>query len=280
MNKIKVYLASSWFTPRMVDILDSLENFLSLRKDIDLYSPRRDGIMLTPNQKHDTSVREMVFKDNIKHINEADLVIANIDSSDDYNDPGTMYEIGYAMSRSIPVIGFKLSDTNIKERFKGILPGFDYIVDSLTGLSSYLESYKRDHIKKNKKVLFVGAGNRDTDNKLVSYIIESGLSLRWVNEFHEEIYPRIDEIFEDVDFMIVVIDDRKTLSSWMIGQAYARGIPIVTYSDFSYGINVMLLISILTHIRGTEELNTFLQKVKREGIESIPKFDVSQLDSM
>lgn len=281
--KKKVYLASGWFTPRTREILDALESKLSSRDDVNLYSPRRDGIMLPPNQKHDTSLRESIFKDNIKHILEADLVLANIDSKDSYNDPGTIYEVGYAMANNIPVVGFSLGgEENILERFKGIRSGFEHILTSYEELDIYFDTYDMTHNieEPRNKVLFVGSGNLNVDNKLASYIMDSGANIRWVNEVHSEIYSRIDEIFENVEYMIAVIDDRKTIVSWMIGQAYARGIPVITYSDYNYGINVMLLISVLTHLRGTEELIEFLQQVKREGLDSIPKFDISKMDSM
>lgn len=281
-KKIQVYLASGWFTPRTRDILLNLEKILDSRGDINLYSPRRDGIVLPPNQKHDTTLRESIFKENIEHILGADLVLANIDSEDSYNDPGTIYEVGYAMAHDIPVVGFTLSENNIVERFKGIRNGFECILVGYDSVDTYFDEYDiimNDNSLK-QRVLFVGNGDTSTDNKIASYIMDSGANIRWVNELHDEVYSRIDEIFEDVEYMIAVIDDRKPIVSWMIGQAYARNIPIVTYSDKNYGINVMLLISILTHTRGIDELNMLLQKVKREGIESVPKFDISEIDSM
>lgn len=281
-GKVSVYLASSWFTPRMVNILDNLESKLSNREDVKLYSPRRDGIMLPPNQKHDTALRESIFKENIHHIVEADMVLANIDSKDSYNDPGTIYEVGYAMANNIPVVGFSLGgEENISERFKGIRAGFECILTSYEEVDIYFDTYNVTHevVDHLKKVLFVGAGNKEIDNKLASYIMDSGANLRWVNEVHSEIYSRIDEIFEDVEYMIAVIDDRKTIVSWMIGQAYARGIPVITYSDYNYMVNIMLLVSLKTHLRGTDELIKFLQQVKREGLDSIPPFDISEINA-
>lgn len=280
-RKVKIYLASSWFTPMTRDILSALEFILSRRDDIDLYSPRRDGIVLPPNKKHDTALRECIFNENIQHIIDSDIVIANIDSRDNYNDPGTMYEIGYAMAHNVPVIGFSLSEDNLFDRFKGIIDGFEMIIFSYDDLEYYLDTIAPEKEESNQgKVLFVGSGDKEVDGKVASYISDNGNSIRWVNENHEQIYSHIDEIFNDVNYMIAVIDDRRTLVSWMIGQAYARGIPVITYSDHNWGINVMLLVSVLTHIRGTDELQKFLQKVKREGLDSIPKFDISQMDSM
>lgn len=278
-NKINVYLASGWFTQRTREILDKVEALLTIHPRVDLYSPRRDGIMLPPNQKHDTALRESIFKENISHITSSDLVVANIDSSDSYNDPGTIYEVGYAMANNIPVIGFALSPENISERFKGILDGFECVLFDYSTLDAYLNTYSKS-AKSTPKVLLVGSGNEVVDGKIASYVSESGSSVRWVYEDHSQVYANIDDIFKDVQYMIAVVDDRKTIVSWMIGQAYARGIPVITYSNHNYGINVMLLVSVLTHIRGFDELQSFLQQVKRGGLESIPKFDISQMDSM
>lgn len=281
MSKTTIYLASGWFTPNTREILEKLETCIESCDSVSLYSPRRDGIMLPPNQKHDTELRENIFKENISNITSSDLVVANIDSLDPYNDPGTIYEIGYAMANNVPVIGFANTSLNIRERFKGILNGFDQIFYKYDDLKEYLEGYCNPRPKSTTdKILFVGSGDLEVETKLATYISDSGFNLRWLKDDHVRIYTDIEDIFKDIKFMIAVVDDRRTLVSWMIGQAYSRGIPVITYSDYNYGINVMLLVSVLTHIRGTEELVRFLQQVKREGLESIPKFDISQLESM
>ena len=282
-NKIKVYLASGWFTPRTKSILDNLETLLSEREEVDLFSPRRDGVLLPPNQKHDTSLRESIFQDNLNHILNADLVIANIDSVDSYNDTGTIYEVGYAMANDISVVGFTLSRDNIEERFKGILEGFDCIFESFDNVNEFFDELHEDSEESDyipPKVLFIGAGNSEVDKKIASYISDSGYRLRWINENSGSIYSDIENVFDGVDFMIAVIDDRKTLVSWMLGQAYSRKIPIVTYSDHNYGVNVMLLMSLRAHLKGETDLVNFLQKVKRNGLDSIPKLDTSDFASM
>lgn len=278
-NQLNIYLASGWFTPRTREILDNLESMLTNHKRVSLYSPRRDGIMLPPNQKHDTTLRESIFRENISNIDKADLVVANIDSIDNYNDPGTIYEVGYAMAHNIPVVGFALSKENINERFLGVIDGFECVLFNYSSLDAFLEVYVKPSSPA-PKVLLVGSGDEKVDGKIASYVTESGSNIRWVYEDHSQVYANIDDIFKNVKYMIAVVDDRKTIVSWMIGQAYARGIPVVTYSNYNYGINVMLLVSVLTHIRGSEELQSFLQQVKRGGLESIPKFDISQMDSM
>ena len=285
MAKVKIYSAGPWFTERQAAILDKVEGMLSSKKNISPYFPRKDGVKLPSNQKHDTELRFRVFRDNVTHIDEADFVLADLDAGDSYSDTGTLWEVGYAMARDIPVIGYDFSG-KAKERYGSILNGLvdlltDYedlntVLDTLSAEPTELEESTRAR----SKVLFVGAGNKEVDEKIATYISESGSSLRWVTNDHVNVYSRIDEIFDGVDYMIAVIDDRKPLVSWMIGQAYVRGIPVITYSDKDYGVNIMLLCALLTHLRGTSELVAFLQKVKREGLESIPRFDISTLNAI
>ena len=110
-------------------------------------------------------------------------------------------------------------------------------------------------------------------------LLDSGALVKCVNNKHREIYRDIEDIFDKVDLVIAVIDDRKTIVSWTMGQAFARNIPIATYSDQGYGINVMLLCSLLTHIRGEDEMKEFLEQIKN-GLDTVPEFDISQIESM
>jgi len=62
-------------------------------------------------------------------------------------------------------------------------------------------------------------------------------------------------------FMLAVIDDYDVGMVWECGFAFGIGLgklPIVTYTDKDYGLNVMLRQSAAAHIRGVDELRTFL----------------------
>lgn len=275
----RVYLASGWFSEKEEDIRSSLEDYLSKRPDVKLYSPKRDGVMLNADQKNNKEVLKSVFRDNVSHIDGSDYVVANIWSEHWYNDPGTMYEIGYALAHHIPVIGYTPTMINVEDRFKGITSAFFAIATDLSALDKAIDQYKLGVSEKNLSILYVGNGNLDTDDKLLSMLLDSGALVKCVNNEHREIYRDIESIFDKVDLVIAVIDDRKTIVSWTMGQAFARNIPIATYSDQGYGINVMLLCSLLTHIRGEDEMKEFLEQIKN-GLDTVPEFDISQIESM
>ena len=64
---------------------------------ISYYSPRLDGIDLTPDATD--ADRDAVFADNTAHLKTAKLVLAVVD---DY-DTGTIWETGMAFGREIPI---------------------------------------------------------------------------------------------------------------------------------------------------------------------------------
>lgn len=96
---MKIYTAYGWFSPNMVkaaDDIDEVINELKLRKNT--FMPRHD------TAKHFGSENgpdwDGVFNDNIKHIESAQLMIASTVDKD----MGTIFEVGYAYAKGIPVI--------------------------------------------------------------------------------------------------------------------------------------------------------------------------------
>lgn len=276
----KVYLGSGWFSPRTKEILDYMELTMDHMPEIKLYSPRRDGKKLNEGQKNDKNVLLEVFRDNISNIDNSDYVVANIYSGDPFNDTGTMYEIGYAMSKGIPVIGYSPDMINISERFKGIVNSFAYMIigegvlesELLYFIKSQEELYSLYKQRLPDNVLYVGY-----NQSIVSHLKPLGNVSLVID------YPilanDVDSIFKKVDYMFVCIDDHPVYVSWMMGQAHERGIPVITYSDHDYGINIMLLASILTHVRGTKELDKLVKQIMKGSIESVSPIDISQVNS-
>ncbi|MFC6180831.1 nucleoside 2-deoxyribosyltransferase [Lactiplantibacillus daowaiensis] len=91
-----VYLAGPWFTAGQPERLAKIEQLMDDLK-MTYYSPRLDGIDLTPDATDD--VRNAVFKDNVDHLKQAKLVVAVIDGFD----TGTIWETGTAYGLDIPV---------------------------------------------------------------------------------------------------------------------------------------------------------------------------------
>ena len=285
MKKIKEYTASGWFTKNTDEILTKIEGMLRNCEDISPYFPRHDGVKLKEGEIQNHEIRKKVFDDNVKHIDKADFLLVNLDGQDGFYDTGTLWELGYAMSKDIPVVAFDTTGT-VPERLPNFAEGFEIILTSFEELGTFLESISQfvPQRKKssNKKVLLVSPSDtevqRESAKDVAAVIIEcKGSEFRWVDQSSKlGLYTYMDDIFQGVELMVAVIDDRDPLVSWMMGQAYQRGIPTVSYTDFDYGVNVMLAVSITEHIKGKNNLKAFLQKIKREGIPT-QSYDTSNL---
>jgi len=94
---LKVYLAGGWFSPFQDTALSVIEDILSERKDIKVYSPRREMVL---DGNEDITRQNTVFEENVKQIKEADIVI----SSTVDKDMGTLFECGYANAIDKPII--------------------------------------------------------------------------------------------------------------------------------------------------------------------------------
>lgn len=293
MNKnLRVYMAGGWFTQNQDEVLTKLEDLLRNMPGVSAYFPRHDGVKLSPNEFHDHNLRKKVFDDNVSHITESDVVVAALDGRDGTYDTGTVWEAGYAASHGIPVIAF---DTvgKIKERFFSVHSQFDLCLDDYNelryalGLLVAKKNFDEDSDEGKKKVLFVGPD--DTEHQVqvnadvVSVLFENcGCGIRWLDNLsHSKLYTKdtsaADSIFKDVEYVVAVIDDRHPIVSWVMGQAYERNIPIITYTNFDYTVNIMLLFSIVAHCKGNDALKEVIQKIKRGGIESLESFDTTSM---
>ena len=59
---------------------------------------------------------------------------------------------------------------------------------------------------------------------------------------------------DDADLMVAVIDDRDSGTVWEIGYAFARHVPIITFTNKGYGSNLMLAECIIAHIKSFDDL--------------------------
>ena len=68
------------------------------------------------------------------------------------------------------------------------------------------------------------------------------------------IFEKNCEEIARADVVLAVIDDRDTGVIWEMGYAFAKGVPIVTYTDRDFGLNVMLKGCAMAHARGVGEV--------------------------
>lgn len=116
-KNFKVYLAGPFFNTEQLNIIRNLEMLIS-QEGLDSFSPSRDSIIVN-KQTSKVELNE-VFISNCKSIDDSDFVIAVLDYagtelffeknkkkySINIPDTGTIWELGYAFSKSKPIIGF------------------------------------------------------------------------------------------------------------------------------------------------------------------------------
>lgn len=291
-NRINVYAAGGWFHSRDAKALEQLETFLSNHTKVNVYRPRVDGVKLGTGEFHDPKLREKVFLDNIKHIDVADFVVALLDGAFG-QDTGTCYEVGYAMARGIPVIAYTIDAKNrFDETLGSIKDGMYAIVEGMEALAGVIAEidpsvYPIANLEyeytpdTNEKVLFISPDTsedvKENSIKAASVLMECyGKDLRWIDKTTDNpLCSAIDAIFTDVNYMVGVIDDKNPIVSWAFGQAFARNIPIISFTNYNWDVNIMLLCSILQHVKGVDALRDVVHDVKRYGISNLEKSDTS-----
>lgn len=65
----------------------------------------------------------------------------------------------------------------------------------------------------------------------------------------------------DSQLVFAVIDDRDAGVIWEIGYACAKAIPIVTYTNENYGLNVMIREGTIAHVKGMAQARQFFQSL-------------------
>lgn len=92
---MKIYIASPFFNEEEINRVKKMEKFLENR-GYQVYSPMRDGIMLTPDASKEDRLK--VFKENVENVFYCDLMIVIVATKD----TGTSVELGmkYAQWKS------------------------------------------------------------------------------------------------------------------------------------------------------------------------------------
>ena len=137
-KKIKIYLASPFFNAEEIDRMEIVKSILR-DKGLEVFAPFE-------NQHKELEFgsiewRKATFKSDVDAIDECDIMVA-INCQGNYDDAGTMWEIGYAYATNKPVILFNNTDKTINLM----------IADSLHSLiTSYDELQEYDFNKLDKK---------------------------------------------------------------------------------------------------------------------------------
>ncbi|MEH7117254.1 nucleoside 2-deoxyribosyltransferase [Neobacillus vireti] len=112
MNKIKVYLASPFFNDEQVERVQRVEKALDSNPTVSAYfSPRLNQLTHLPFGSKVWA--DAVYKNDVEHVDWADVVLAVLDYEGEtelhgvrhgHVDSGTAFEIGYAIAKGKPVI--------------------------------------------------------------------------------------------------------------------------------------------------------------------------------
>ena len=101
-NKIKIYLASPFFNAEELGRMEIITNILR-DKGLEVFAPFEN------QNKHlefgSMEWRKATFKSDVDALDECDVMVA-INCEGNYDDAGTMWEIGYAYATKKPVVLF------------------------------------------------------------------------------------------------------------------------------------------------------------------------------
>lgn len=259
MKNLKVYLASPFFNPSQVEKLHIVEKLLEHDLNLKVYSPSRDGIKLDIK----TSTYEdrlATFTDNVKNIDNADIVVAIVDELD----TGTLWEVGYARQNSKPVFVLTCDQeeiTGVTDRYL-LRVASDYN-ELREFLSQYINTFK---------VLLVAPG---VTTRFVN--LNDNISIKYVNADDPIDINRFVN-FDYYDMIACNIDGRNPVVASVLGSAYAasrnsrKSLPnIVTYTEHDFGVNIMLMHSIAKHVLSEKDLYDYIVACSENN--HLPVFD-------
>ena len=137
-GRLRVYLAGPFFNEEQVERINYIEDLLD-KLNFDVFSPRQAS-KITPN----ATKQDMIdtFEGNVSHINEADFVLAILDS----NDSGTLFECGYAYEKK-PVLYFNETRDKGPNLMLALSGGLPFITKQTVKATQLLEPSYVYHIK-------------------------------------------------------------------------------------------------------------------------------------
>ena len=140
----KIYLASPFFNSEETNKLEIVKTILR-DKGLDVFVPNEHQ---NPQLEFGSlEWRAATFKSDVDAIDNCDVMVA-INCQGNYDDAGTMWEIGYAFAKGIPVVVFNNTGKTINLM----------IADSLHSLlTSYdeLQEYDFDKLEKKKYLNYI-----------------------------------------------------------------------------------------------------------------------------
>lgn len=288
-----VYLASGWFNENDDRILSEFERTLSRDDTFSVHRPRLDGIELKPGEFHNPKLRKKVFRCNVKNINAADFLVANLTTgSAPRLDTGTVWEVAYAHFSGKPVIIYNETEETepLSSRLGNLVYGKGFIIVSTmeafwSVFYMYLKADKEDlkysllALKGLKKpTIFLPIQGTETYNVIMRScldILPQTMGISYVTNYLTGDLTSVTASLINREFVLIPTETKDSILTYMMGVAYARKLPIITYSPTKDSINLMLICSVRAHAVGEDQLVTTLKKIVDSGVSSL-KFDMSE----
>lgn len=132
-KEVTIYLAGPFFSQQELNWVNYIHGFLE-SCGFKILSPSKENGIINVNTGSD--VKKDVFLSDLKLLDKSDLVVALLDHSD----TGTSFEIGYAYSNNIPVLGLKTSKSSLNNMIEY---SCDIICSSVEELITEVYKYAR-----------------------------------------------------------------------------------------------------------------------------------------
>jgi nucleoside 2-deoxyribosyltransferase len=114
-----VYLASPFFNPKQIAVVESLEKEI-VAAGFQLLSPLRSGIVLKDlDSEARKKAAQKVFDMNVNWIVKADLILAVIDD----RDTGTVWEMGFGYAHGKDIYSYTDHDYGVNVMLQGCIRG-------------------------------------------------------------------------------------------------------------------------------------------------------------
>ena len=111
-------------------------------------------------------------------------------------------------------------------------------------IESVLESFKNVDVFKPRN----GAASAKKLNKDIGAGKDPSANTR------RQVFKDNVENIDAVDLVVALIDDRDIGTIFEVGYAYKANVPIITFTNQGFGMNLMLAESVLAHCKGVEQL--------------------------
>ena len=131
---MKTYIAAPFFTKDQLDFVIELENAFD-SVGLDFFSPRSEGLLVNMSKEEREQEFKNIYKSNISHMEECDIMIAVIDNWD----TGVCVEIGYYTKSKKPIFTISNMDYGLNVMVREAIKSHNTNIDNLiTNIIEYI----------------------------------------------------------------------------------------------------------------------------------------------